>query len=287
MIKKLIAAATVTAALAASPAHAFLEDWFFQPDGTAATMTQINEFLDITGPSYVKTTTPDIFGNFTFDEFGALTTTAHDGGDAYAASFTNTSEITALFTVSGNATLAGAISYTSGTINVYSQLGTTNFASSTIPGFIYGADDGTLIGTFDVLFGDGQIFPTGIPNGQQTIVARATFLAPGYWIAPDGITSLAGSPTGDLFGFATTNASRVSNASASIISDIITTFAATPGYVNPGCLPGTCAPAGTGSFVISNNGQFRLIPEPGSVAITGLALALMGVFARRRVGKKQ
>jgi hypothetical protein len=285
MIKKLIAAATVTAALAASPAHAFLEDWFFQPDGTAATKTQINEFLDIIGPSYVQTSVPDGSGNFTFTEFGALTTTAHDGGDVYAGSFTNTSEITALFQVSGSATLNGDLIFSSGTINVYSQVGTKNFASSTIPAFVYGANDGTLIGTFDVLFGDGTIDASGIPNGQETIVARATFLAAGYWIDPDGTTSMVGSPTGNLFGFATTNASRTQNAAANIISDIIGDFAGVAGYTNPGCLPGLCAD-GTGSFTISNNGQFRLVPEPGTVAITGLALALMGVFARRRVGKK-
>jgi hypothetical protein len=290
MIKKLIAAATVTAALAASPAHAFLEDWFFQPDATAGTRTQINEFLDITGPSYVRTSVPDGGGNFTFTESGALTTTAHDGGAVYAGGFTNTSEITALFQVTGNATLGGALTFTGGTINVYSQVGTKNFASNTLPGTIYGANDGTLIGTFNVVSGDGTIGITGIPNGQETIVAQATFLAPGYWISPDGVSDLSGAPAGELFGFATTNASRTVNASATVISNIIGAFAGVAGYTNPGCLPGTCTAAsptgaGTGSFTISNNGQFRLIPEPGSVAITGLALALMGVFARRRARK--
>jgi hypothetical protein len=296
MIKKLIAAATVTAALAAaSPANAFLEDWFFRPDGTAATQTQINEFLDITGPSYVRTSVPDGGGNFSFTESGALTTVNHDGGAVYAGNFTAANEITALFQVNGTAQLNGALTFTSGTINVYSQLGTKNFATNTLAvapagTIFYGANDGTLIGTFDVLFGDGTINASGIPNGQETIVARATFLAPGYWIDPNGVTSLVGSPTGDLFGFATTNASRTVNATAPVISNIIGAFAGVAGYTNPGCLPGTCTAAsptgaGTGSFTISNNGQFRLVPEPGSVAITGLALALMGVFGRRRARK--
>lgn len=287
MLKKLLAGVAISAAFAAAPAHAFLENWFIDADGAGAGgRDQISEYLDIVGPSYVATTVPNGVGQFAFVEDGAVVSSTHDGGAVY----TNVSaQLAAVFDITGVGTLGGQVLYTGGTISVYSNA-PGSFATAAGN---YGADTGTLIGTFSPITGGGAIDPTGIPNGVQTISAAATFLAPGYWFDPNGVTDLStlvGGPTPTVFGFATTNASRVANATPLVISEIVAGLGGVAGYTNPGCLPGQVTAAcatGAGSFVISNNGQFRLqVPEPSGVALGGLAFVLAGLFARRRLGSK-
>lgn len=280
MWKKLLGIAALAGAFVSAPAQAgFLTDWYFQPDGTAATQTQINEYFDLTGPSYVSTSVPDGGGNFTFNEWGAVVVTGHDGGLPGFNSYSG--QVTSLFTTSGSASLGGAISYLNGTINVWSN-GALTYGSTA---GIYGANTGTLIGTFEPVTGSGVISATGVPNGLQTITAQATYLDSGYWIGADGTTDLSsligGSPM--LFGFATTNASVVGNPNQTVIDELATQAA---GETYTGCLPGevsaTCTD-GTGKFIIANNGQYRLsVPEPGSLALFGLSVVLLGAFARRR-----
>lgn len=278
MLRKLISAMAISTGLVAAPAHAgFILNWNLHPDGTNATTTTINEYLDLNGPSYIQTTVPNGGGNFTFNEWGVVYSPGHDGSPGYN-SFSGL--LTATFTTSGNATLGGSIAYTGGAINVYtatpSQYATANG--------IYGADVGTLIGTFNPVTGGGLIDTTGIPNGVQTISALATYLAPGYWFDAADTTDLATLVSSDLlFGFATTNASRVVNPTALQVSEIVNQYAGDPTFTN--CLPGESGGActGNGEFFISNNGQFRLsVPEPGSIALVGISLLGVGLARRRR-----
>lgn len=284
MWKKLLTVAAMGTAFAAAPAHAFLTNWTLDPDGAGGPTggTVINEFLDIVGPSYIDTSVPNIAGQFTFNEFGAVKVQGHDGGAAIP--FVGGGTLAALFQISGNATLGGAINYTGGTISVYS---TSPDVFATAAG-IYGADTGPLIGTFTPTTGSGNIDVAGIPNGTQTISAMATFLAPGYFF--DGATDLStlvGS--GLVFGFATTNASFVATPSALAVSELVGQGGTSGPFTN--CLPGQVSGQGnctgldgSGSFIISNNGQYRLqVPEPGSLALVGLSILVLGAFTRRRM----
>lgn len=271
LLRKLAVTAAVTGVLAlpaAASAQTFLNNWFFDADGGGAgSATQINEYFDIVGNSYIQLS-PTTGDNFTFLEDGVFVVQGHDGG----ALVSNTNQITATFTgAQGTGTFGGPISFTSGfgTLNVYSD---SSFNYTTSDG-IYGANDGTLIGTFLLDFGVGTVDPTGIPNGQLTLQLQATSLTPGYFFAPDGSTDLSTLvDDGLLFGFVTTNASFVENPTAVLVSEL-SELVGGP-IVND-------VPRGT--FIVSNNGQYRLstVPEPGVAALLGLGMLGVWVAGRR------
>ncbi len=274
----LISAAAVSLAVSAAPANAFLLDWKFGFDGShlIGNATTINEFLDVVGPSVITTTIPNGAGNYTFSEQGAVNVVGHDGG----VPFTGTTQVGALLnTITGSANLGGVISYTGGTINVYFN-GSQTFATSGNGTYGVNPAGSTLIGTFTPVTGNGLVFPTGIPNGEQTISAQATFLAPGFWWNSAGTDLSTLLATNPVFGFATTNASFVNPAPALVVAQL-------GGGSVTNCLPGqtTGGCTGVGNFEISNNGQFRInqVPEPGMLALFGIAMVGLGFVQRRRM----
>ncbi len=274
LLRKAAMTAAVTGALAlpaAASAQVFLNDWFFDADGAGANAAvQINEYFDIVGNSYIQLT-PTGGSNFDFVDDGVFLVQGHDGG--IPISFSN--QITATFTAAqGTGSFGGPINFTPGfgTLNVYSD---TNLNYGTTDG-IYGANDGTLIGTFVLSFGVGTVDPSGIPNGQLSLALQATSLTPGYFIGPDGTTDLSTLVAdGLIFGFVTTNASFVDNPSATLVNEL--------GELIGGAVVNDVA---AGSFIVSNNGQFRLstVPEPGVAALLGLGM--LGFWAAGRRNRR-
>jgi len=283
---KLLTAVAVAAAVApASASAAFLQDWYFCTAGGCnstnyTTGDKISEYLDLVGPSYVQTSTVGVGGSFTFTEWGAFRIDNHDGGTP----LTQPNYITSIFTGKGTATLGGSLSYapfdgTIGYINVYSDT-TNNFATSTS---IYGADDGTLIAQFLLTGGTGLVDPLGLPNGFISLVGAANYLASGYFFDKNGVdlSTIVPSVPPILFGFATVNSSRVTNPAPIVVTEIVNEFAGDPSFANT--LPSQNQ---GGEMIFANNGQFRLVPEPGSLALLGLGFAGMGWLARRRKGQQ-
>ena len=294
MNKVLLAAALGSALVASSASGQFLANWRFNPNGTGfGGATQITQFLDIVGPSYVNTTTP-VAGAFTFQERGAVNISGHDGGSPIGGM--PPTQVSALLNLTGSGTLGGTILFNSGgTIQVWSDtvpataFGTTNAN----PAIIYGANDGTLIASFTTFCPapttttcGGTIDASGIPNGTETLTARSTFLAPGYFFSSTGVD--LSTLTGSVFGFTTTNAS-LTTPRAAVLAEIVNKFGGDATFTN--CLPGqiggvnTAGPCtgtnGQGEFVVGNNGQERLqIPEPATVALLGAGL--IGLALRRR-----
>jgi hypothetical protein len=276
-MKNFTRSATISALLAviSSPASAqFLSNWQLDLTGTGASKTTVAEYLDFVGNSFIQTTANagDPAGTFfTFTDQGVFNVTSVDGGAAISTLFPGY-EMTAVFSDGGGTgTLGGGISFNAGTLSIYSD-NTPNYAvSDGVGGTIFGADDGTLIGTFDLIFGTGVVDASGIPNGQLTMAFQATSLAAGYWFDSLG-NDLSTNPL--LFGFVTTNASRVENATGAVSAEII---CQQNGFNCPTGTPFDLPPS---AFLVSNNGQYRLqIPEPGSIALLGLGL--LGLAVRR------
>ncbi len=278
-IRKFLASTLVAAGMAVASAaqSAVVTNWYLDADGAggAGGATHITSFLDIVGGAYIVLT-PTGGANFTFEEWGAVRSTSHDFGLPYNA--TQTRELAALFDATGNGTFGGDATFTGGTLNLYSiplgQWGSTTG--------IFGVD-GMPIATFEVIGGGLQVNPDGTPiaNGQVELIAKATFLAAGYFFFDAGLTmdmaDVVNDPMGLLFGFATVNANQIP-------TDQLNTTFADEIFESTG-LPGTWVndPA-LGSFFVSNNGQFRLsVPEPGTVALMGIGLLGLGLVRRRRV----
>ena len=224
-----------------------------------------------------------IGNNFTFTEWGAFAATGRDSLLGFPGF---TGQVTALFNVSGSGNLGGSVMYApGGTVRIWSSP-TVTFGTAT---GTCGADQGTLIATLQIAGGGGAISTAGIPNGTQTIIASVQSMAPGYWFSGAGqdLSTLAGD--GLLLGFGTTNASYASNPNSLIASEFLPLFPAGTTFTN--CLPGQTSASGPpctgttgqGSFIISNNGQFRLqvIPEPSTYALLGAGLLVLGYKVRR------
>jgi len=283
LLKKLASAAALTLAFAATAnASTVINDWTLNPLGTggAAAGTVVNESLDVNGNAFIAITATGA-NTFSFTESAAFAITGKDGGISLGNYGTN--KVTATFQASGTGTFNGAFTFTSGTINIYSGLDQYGSANG-----IYGANTGTLIASFTVLAGGGGLVdasgaPTG--NGQVSVFAQALTpggLQPGYFFNSAG-TDLS---TQDILSFAFTNANPTLNPSAAAVREIACEFG---GYTGPGCAAGTSYSNVPGQYLfVGNNGQFKLAeaPEPGSLALFGIAMLGAGVVSRKRAAKK-
>ena len=275
--KTLIGAALATVFLPNVASAGFLTNWKIDLDGAGGVApVTVNEFVDIVGISYVKNTFTSP-GTFNFTDSGAFISPTHDGGVGYTG-FAGR-ELTATFNnLTGTGSFAGGLNFTGGTLKVYSDTA-LDFATAagSVGANTYGANNGTLIGTFTLVSGGGAIDPvTAIPNGFLSLAFKADSLLTGYFFDSMGtdLSTLAGLTPPLLFGFTTTNASYVANPSALAVGEIVGELAGgTVGYTN-------VAP---NDFVVSNNGQYRLsVPEPGTVALMGLGLLAFGLSGARR-----
>ncbi|HBF52034.1 MAG TPA: flocculation-associated PEP-CTERM protein PepA [Massilia sp.] len=282
-LKKLTCAAAVAMSMA-SAAHAgpVLNDWVFNPNGGGYEAgQQINEYLDVNGNAFIEINRTG--GNsFSFTEHAVFNIVQADGnGQLFPVNYAG-GNITATFEAVGTGNFSGAFSFTGGTIRMYQN--EVNGQYNGTEG-IYGANLGNLIAEFSVLAGGGGLVDaSGSPvnNGQVTVMAKAMpgQLASGYFFNEDGRDLSLDS----ILSFAFTNANTVGEPTGNLVSEVACEFA---GFGGPGCGSGTYANAPGQYFFVSNNGQFKLaeVPEPGSLALFGIAMLGAGVAARKRAKK--
>jgi hypothetical protein len=281
-LKKLACAAAVAMSVAGGAnAATVLNDWHFNPTGTGfAGSQEVNEYLDVNGNAFIQIN-PTGGTSFSFTEHAVFNITQADSnGQLFPVNFPG-GNISATFEATGTGNFSGAFSFSGGTIRMFQN--PTNNQYSTTAG-IYGANLGEEIATFTVLAGGGgNVDASGSPtnNGQVTVLARADVgsLDSGYFFRENGDDLSMES----ILAFAFTNANTIDKPTGNMVGEIACQFA---GYTGPGCGTGEYS-NGPGQFFVGNNGQFKLneVPEPGSLALFGIAMLGAGVVSRKRAKK--
>ena len=83
--------------------------------------------------------------------------------------------------------------------------------------------------------------------------------------------------------FAFTNANTIADPTQTLVDEVACQYA---GFTGAGC-NGEGYANSPGYFFVGNNGQFKLaeVPEPGSLALFGIAMLGAGVVSRKRAKK--
>ena len=288
LLKTLGAAAAVTLTMAgAAHAESVLNNWVFNPTGGGFASGQtVNEYLDVNGNSFIQIN-PTGAGSFSFAEHSVFNIVQADSNSQLFPINYPGGNITATFEATGTGSFGGAFSFTGGTIRMFqnpaSQYGTA--------AGIYGADLGNQIAEFSVLAGGGgRVDASGSPtnNGQITVLASAAQggLDAGYFFRENG-TDLS---TESILAFAFTNANTVGDPTGLLVDEVACQYA---NFSGNGC-NGQGYANTPGYFFVSNNGQLKLgengqppvdVPEPGSLALFGIALLGVGAVMRKRSWK--
>ncbi|HWJ94110.1 MAG TPA: flocculation-associated PEP-CTERM protein PepA [Telluria sp.] len=284
LLNKLACAATVAFAFAGSAnASVVMNNWVFNPNGGGfEDGYKVKEYLDVNGNSFIQLNTTAGNPNFTFVEHAVFNVVQADSKGQLFPLLYPGGNITATFEGFGTGKLGEAFTFTGGSIKIYQNPVNGQYATTS---GIYGANLGNLIASFDVLMGGGgEVDASGNPigNGNVTVYAKAAAgdLMPGYWFRGNGDDLSDES----VLSFAFTNANPLAEPDGTLVSEVACQFA---GFSGAGCNGSAYANAPGSYFFVSNNGQFKLaeVPEPGSLALFGIAMLGAGVVSRRRAKK--
>lgn len=279
-LKKLACGLAVAIPLSGA-AHAapVVNDWFFNPIGEGMDSAQlVNYYLDTNGYDFFQLEATDgqvsgfrqhaVYAIVQADSNGRLLPLTFVGGN-----------ITASFQAFGSVMADGSLHYDGGTLRMYQNPQALQFGSSD---GIYGATLGRLVAQFGVLGGTAQLIDAQgrLLNNQQTrltVRARAGTVEEGYFFDDQG-RDLADASD---FDFALNSTStRSFGANAVLVDELACQFA---GFTGPGCNGGAYDVRASDHFILSSNGLAELVsvPEPGSLALFGIALLGAGVARRR------
>jgi hypothetical protein len=281
-LKKLACAAAVAMTVAGGAnASTVMNDWVFNPAGTGYANGQtVNEYLDVNGNAFIQIN-PTGGSSFSFNEHAVFNIVQADSNGKLFPTTYPGGNVSATFEATGTGNFSGAFSFTGGTIRLFQN--PTNGQYGSTAG-IYGANLGNEIATFTVLAGGGgMVDASGSPvnNGQVTVMAKAAVggLDAGYFFRENG----ADLSQESVLAFAFTNANTVANPTQTLVSEVACQYA---NFTGNGC-NGQAYANTPGYFFVGNNGQFKLaeVPEPGSLALFGIAMLGAGVVSRKRAKK--
>jgi hypothetical protein len=292
-LKKLACATAVAMSFAgAASAAEIMTDWRFNPNGGGFDAAQtVKEYLDVNGQSFIQLT-PTGERSFNFVEHAVFNIVQADSnGRLFPMNYAG-GNISAIFEgfgsgMRGTGSTNGSFTFAGGTIRIFQNPVDGQYGSTA---GIFGANLGNQIASFDVMAGGGgAVDASGSPvaNGTVSVFAKADKgdLDAGYFFSKDGRDLSMES----ILAFAFTNANPISNQGLpnNLVSEVACQYA---GFTGAGCNGEAYANAPGQYFFVSNNGQFKLampneVPEPGSLALFGIAMLGAGIASRKRAKK--
>lgn len=289
----------VFGAYSSASAFSYLQDWNIDTAGTGlangSTVVDVWDLFNITGVGYAEIYGVNINPNNgpidtvgTFSNWGVWNAKSTDYVGEKFPDLNNDNvndfELTGIYKFGGDAVLGGALTFTSGTLDIYlddlSSNTNVNYGDVGADSTIYGANDGLIIASFNLLGGTGVVSGTGEITASMdnvNVTYSSTYLRPGYWVDATGKDLSTLAPISWLLGFSNTTA-VTAPAQQGIIDEIYTAYAL-PNGASQG--PTYSPPQ---AVYMVNNGEFKIavVPEPATLLLFGISLLGLAGISRKK-----